>query len=62
MKQLIGAIFLSFGFLFYLLKGFENYYTTDIYGLVVFGFIFTGIAYLYNGLARPQKNKDNKYE
>ncbi|MBT2641925.1 hypothetical protein J7I80_06795 [Bacillus sp. ISL-41] len=59
MRQLIGAIYLSFGFLFYLLKGFDNYYTNDLYGLVVFGFIFTGIAYLFKGLVDYDSKKNN---
>jgi hypothetical protein len=60
MRHLIGAIYLSFGFLFYLLNRFEGFYPTHTYNFIVFGFIFTGIAYLVKGLADTNKKKHNK--
>ncbi|MCM3122882.1 MULTISPECIES: hypothetical protein [unclassified Mesobacillus] len=60
MKQLIGAIYLSFGFLFYLLNSFEGFKATHAYNFIVFGFFLTGIAYLFNGLADSKKMKEEK--
>lgn len=60
MKQLIGAIYLSFGFLFYMLNGFENYHASTIYHFVVFGFMFMGVAYLFNDSMDSNRKKNNK--
>lgn len=57
MKQLIAAIYLSFGFLFYLLNNFGGFHATHTYNFIVFGFILTGIAYLFNDLADSNKKK-----
>jgi hypothetical protein len=59
MRQLIGAIYLSFGFLFYMLNRFEGFHATPTYHFIVAGFIFTGFAYLVNAVFDPNKKKNN---
>lgn len=47
MRQLTGAIYLSFGFLFHLLNRFEGYYPPDQGNWIAGLFIFVGFAYLF---------------
>ncbi|WP_226674913.1 hypothetical protein [Mesobacillus jeotgali] len=47
MRQLIGAIYLSFGFLFYLLDNFEGFYFSRNEVWIAWIFIFAGFTYLF---------------
>ncbi|MBT2639859.1 hypothetical protein [Bacillus sp. ISL-39] len=59
MRQLIGAIYISFGFLFYLLNGFEGYFPRDNKDWIVGIFIFVGLTYLFIDLRSFIKKKFN---
>ena len=47
MRHLIASIYISFGFLFYFLTFFGDYYPSKIVGFVSFVFIFLGFGYLF---------------
>ena len=56
MKQLIASIYLSFGFLFYILTFFDNFYDRGIFKGIIALFILAGIVYLIMGI-RESINK-----
>ena len=47
MRQLIASIYISFGFLFYFLTFFGDYYPSKSVKFVSFVFIFIGFGYLF---------------
>ena len=47
MRQLIASIYISFGFLFYSLTFFGDYYPSKSVKFVSFVFIFIGFGYLF---------------
>ncbi|MGP1909931.1 hypothetical protein ACTSEZ_17300 [Metabacillus sp. JX24] len=46
MRQLIGAVYISFGIFFYLLGGMEGYIGPDNMNWIIFCFVFAGLIYL----------------
>ncbi|WP_226646199.1 hypothetical protein [Mesobacillus subterraneus] len=61
MRQLIGAIYVSFGFLFYLLDNIQGYYPSISEKWITYIFIFVGFTYLFIDLRSYIKKKFNNY-
>lgn len=50
MKHIAAAIYISFGFLFYILGGFNDLHAPDNMNLVISLFMLAGVAYLIRAL------------
>ncbi len=50
LKHVTASIYISFGFLFYYLQGFDGFYKSETMYIVIFLFFLTGVVYLISGL------------
>ncbi|RID81380.1 hypothetical protein D1953_20975 [Peribacillus asahii] len=57
MRHVTAAIYISFGFLFYFLQGFDGFIGPDFMEWIIFLFIFVGVMYLFIDLRNFIKKK-----
>lgn len=55
MKQLIGAVYLSFGVLFLILSGFGDFYQPVYFNIILILFFIVGIGYIISSFLEKFK-------